>query len=71
VPEWLHARFAPHADDADAHRQAAEQTAIEQVTALQRHGVDELHFYTLNRAELTLAVCRALDIEPTQESAVG
>ena len=27
---------------------------------LQMHGVTEFHFYTLNRAELTVAICRLL-----------
>ena len=31
----------------------AAHVAIEQVQQLRRHGVEEFHFYTLNRAELT------------------
>jgi len=71
VPDWLRERFVASADDADAQRRIAEAAAIELVTALRREGVNEFHFYTLNRAELTLAVCAALDIPRTQESAVG
>ncbi len=40
----------------------AASVAIEQVEALQREGVDEFHFYTLNRAELTYAICHALGL---------
>ncbi len=29
-----------------------------------RHGVGEFHFYTLNRAELTYAICHALGLRP-------
>jgi methylenetetrahydrofolate reductase (NADPH) len=36
--------------------------AIEQVRRLQLHGVQEFHFYTLNRAELTYAICHALGV---------
>lgn len=36
--------------------------ATELCDALISEGVDALHFYTLNRAELTRKVCRALDI---------
>jgi methylenetetrahydrofolate reductase (NADPH) len=32
------------------------------VEHLQRHGVVEFHFYTLNRAELTYAICHALGV---------
>ena len=38
--------------------------AIEQVEALSREGVDEFHFYTLNRADLTYAICHALGVRP-------
>ena len=43
----------------------AASVAIEQVTRLQAHGVDEFHFYTLNRAELTYAICHALGVRRT------
>jgi methylenetetrahydrofolate reductase (NADPH) len=36
------------------------------VHALQRHGVDQFHFYTLNRSELTYAICHALGVRPAQ-----
>ena len=35
---------------------------------LQREGVNEFHFYTLNRAELTYAICYALGVRPSQEN---
>ena len=38
----------------------AAHVAIEQVQTLRAHGVEEFHFYTLNRAELTYAICHAL-----------
>jgi methylenetetrahydrofolate reductase (NADPH) len=41
--------------------------AIAQVEALSREGIDEFHFYTLNRAELTYAICHALGVRPRQE----
>jgi methylenetetrahydrofolate reductase (NADPH) len=40
--------------------------AIEQVHLLQRHGVEKFHFYTLNRSELTYAICHALGVRPKQ-----
>ena len=47
-------RFEGLDDDAETRRLIAASVAIEQVQALARHGVREFHFYTLNRAELTL-----------------
>ena len=35
---------------------------LEQVHRLQEHGVNEFHFYTLNRAELTYAICHAMGL---------
>jgi methylenetetrahydrofolate reductase (NADPH) len=49
-------------DDPETRRMIAAHVAIEQVQRLREHGVDEFHFYTLNRAELTFAICHALGI---------
>ena len=40
--------------------------AIDLVEQLQREGVSEFHFYTLNRAELTYAICHALGVRPAE-----
>ena len=64
IPRWLHERFAGLDDDAETRRLIAAAVAIEQVEALSRHGVREFHFYTLNRAELTYAICHALGLRP-------
>lgn len=65
VPEWLHKRFDGLDDDPETRRLIAASVAIEQVQTLQRHGVQEFHFYTLNRSELTYAICHALGLRPT------
>ena len=64
VPEWLRRRFDGLDEDPDTRRMIAAHVAIEQVQCLQRHGVEEFHFYTLNRAELTYAICHALGLRP-------
>jgi methylenetetrahydrofolate reductase (NADPH) len=64
VPAWLQERFAGLDDDADTRRMIAASVAIEQVERLTREGVNEFHFYTLNRAELTYAICHALGVRP-------
>ncbi len=45
-------------------RLIAASVAIEQVQDLLHEGVTEFHFYTLNRAELTFAICHALGRSP-------
>lgn len=62
VPEWLAQRFAGLDDDAETRRMIAASVAIEQVARLRHHGINEFHFYTLNRAELTYAICHALGV---------
>jgi methylenetetrahydrofolate reductase (NADPH) len=64
VPDWLRSRFDGLDDDPDTRRMIAANVAIEQVQRLRQHGVDEFHFYTLNRAELAYAICHALGIRP-------
>jgi methylenetetrahydrofolate reductase (NADPH) len=62
VPDSMVHRFAGLDDDPDTRRLIAAAVAIEQVQALQQHGVEEFHFYTLNRSELTYAICHALNV---------
>jgi methylenetetrahydrofolate reductase (NADPH) len=71
VPEWLAHRFDGLDDDPETRRMIAASFAIEQVRRLQEHGVQEFHFYTLNRAELTYAICHALGVRaPAARAAV-
>lgn len=68
VPVWLHERFAG-LDDVDTGRQhqLGADVAIEQVVTLRREGINDFHFYTLNRAELSYAICSALGLRPTSD----
>jgi methylenetetrahydrofolate reductase (NADPH) len=72
VPESLQHRFDGLDDDPETRRLIAASFAIEQVHRLQEHGVQEFHFYTLNRAELTYAICHALGVRaPAAGAAAG
>jgi methylenetetrahydrofolate reductase (NADPH) len=64
IPEWLRGRFDGLDDDPETRRLIAASVAIEQVQELAREGVRDFHFYTLNRAELTYAICHALGVRP-------
>jgi methylenetetrahydrofolate reductase (NADPH) len=64
VPQTLQQRFNDLDDDPETRRMIAASVAIEQVDELRRQGVSEFHFYTLNRAELTYAICHALGLRP-------
>ena len=62
VPGWLVERFEGLDDDPETRKMIAASIAIEQVARLRREAVGEFHFYTLNRAELTYAICHALGL---------
>ena len=64
VPAWLEERFQGLEDDAETRKLIAAAVALEQVARLEHEGVEEFHFYTLNRAELTYAICHALGLRP-------
>jgi len=61
VPQWLAQKFEGLADPA-AKNAMAVSVALEQCRALLTQGVTDLHFYTLNRADLTTAICKGLSI---------
>lgn len=60
IPDWLASRFDGVKDDPDASAREAIAVATAQCRTLVDEGFDSLHFYTLNRSQLSLAVCRAL-----------
>ena len=66
IPDWLARRFEGLDEDVETRRLLGAAVALEQVEHLQRHGVSEFHFYTLNRADLTYAICHALGVRYQQ-----
>ena len=66
VPQRLEELFEGLEDDERTRSLIAANVAIEQVRHLRKHGVDEFHFYTLNRARLTFAICHSLGLRPVK-----
>jgi methylenetetrahydrofolate reductase (NADPH) len=64
VPEWMAKLFEGTEDDPETRRIVAAVVAAEQVRVLQANGVDEFHFYTLNRPDLTYAIAHILGVRP-------
>ncbi|HET7307275.1 MAG TPA: methylenetetrahydrofolate reductase [NAD(P)H] [Gammaproteobacteria bacterium] len=64
VPQWLAKLFDGLDDEPETRQLVAASVAAEQCRRLQAEGVEEFHFYTLNRAALTLAICRVLGLKP-------
>lgn len=65
VPAWFAARFDGLDDDPQTRQLIAAAVAAEQVLDLVDHGVNDFHFYTMNKADLVYAVCHLLGLRPT------
>ncbi len=64
-------RFSGLDAEPETRNLVAAMVAAEQVQALQREGVQDFHFYTLNRADLAYAICRMLDMKSVAENAAA
>ena len=64
IPLWMAHLFEGTEDDPDTRRMVGAVIAAEQVRLLQANGVDEFHFYTLNRPDLTYAIAHILGVRP-------
>ncbi len=64
VPAWLAQRFDGLDDDVETRRLIAAAVAAEQVVDLVDRGVTDIHFYTMNRADLVYAICHLLGLRP-------
>ncbi len=71
VPDWLGTMFEGTEDDPETRRMIAAILAAEQVRLLQANGVDEFHFYTLNRPDLTFAIAHLLGVRVKKPAAVA
>lgn len=69
VPAWMADLFEGLDNDPETRRLVAAAVAVEQCRALHAHGVEEFHFYTLNRADLTYAICHVLGVRPKPAAA--
>ena len=64
VPHWMADLFDGLDEDPETRKLVAATIAAEQCRLLQANGIDEFHFYTLNRAELTYAIAHILGMRP-------
>ncbi len=62
IPAWLAARFEGLDEDPAGRAHAAIETASALCRQLGDAGIDEIHFYTLNRADLVLAIAEEIGV---------
>ncbi|MGA8759902.1 MAG: methylenetetrahydrofolate reductase [Stellaceae bacterium] len=71
IPDWMEAHFAGLDGDPDTRRLVAASIAAEQCRRLHAEGVHEFHFYTLNRADLIVAICHLLGVRAPKPAAAA
>ena len=71
IPVWMAGHFDGLDDDPDTRRLVAASIAAEQCRRLHANGVHEFHFYTLNRADLIVAICHLLGVRAKRQLAAA
>jgi len=71
LPDWLALLFEGLDNQPKTRNLVAATVAAEQCRVLYRGGVQNFHFYTLNRAELALAICHMLGLRETAVKTAG
>lgn len=69
IPNWFGKLFEGLDDDPETLPMVSATVTAEQCRQLQDEGVAEFHFYTLNRADLCVAICRMLGVQPESKAA--
>lgn len=64
IPNWYHLMYKDLPQNSALHKGVSTSIAVEQCRQLMAFGVDQFHFYSLNRAELTLSICAELGLKP-------
>lgn len=62
IPAWMQTLFTGLDEHPNTRQLVAATVAAEQCRVLYNNGVKDFHFYTLNRAELALAICHMLGV---------
>ncbi|HGN0869633.1 TPA: methylenetetrahydrofolate reductase [Providencia alcalifaciens] len=64
IPSWMNRMYEGLDDDPESRNLVGASIAMDMVKILSREGVKDFHFYTLNRSELTYAICHTLGVRP-------
>lgn len=64
IPGWMHKMYDGLENDQVTRNLLGANIAMDMVKVLAREGVKDFHFYTLNRADLSYAICHSLGLRP-------
>jgi methylenetetrahydrofolate reductase (NADPH) len=62
IPKWMSEIFVGLDEKEETRKLIASIVAVEQCRILHKAGVNDFHFYTLNRSDLTMAICHVLGV---------
>jgi len=69
IPAFVEKRFEGLDDDAEGRFEVAADLAAEQIQGLLDRGINDLHFYTMNRSKLMIAVLERLGVQAPRPAA--
>ncbi len=69
VPNWMHGLFDGLDEDPETRKLVAAGVCAEQCRVLHANGIDEFHFYTMNKADLCYAICHIMGVRTQQAAA--
>lgn len=64
IPSWMYTLYGGLDDDPTTRNLLGASIAMDMVKILSKEGVKDFHFYTLNRSELSYAICHTLGVRP-------
>lgn len=64
IPSWMAKMYQGLDDDQTTRNLVEASIAMDMVKILSKEGVKDFHFYTLNRSELSYAICHTLGVRP-------
>ncbi|MDO9960440.1 methylenetetrahydrofolate reductase [Glaesserella parasuis] len=64
IPSWMAKMYQGLDDDQTTRNLVRASIAMDMVKILSKEGVKDFHFYTLNRSELSYAICHTLGVRP-------
>ncbi|WP_301098380.1 methylenetetrahydrofolate reductase [Otariodibacter sp.] len=65
IPSWMNKLYEGLDNDQTTRNLLGASIAIDMVKILSKEGVKDFHFYTLNRSELSYAICHTLGVRPS------
>ncbi len=62
IPRWIRRRLEGYGDDMQSIQQFGLEVVTQLCQTLRQQGTTGLHFYTMNKTEPTITICRQLDV---------